>query len=110
MKKTMSWFGLAVRATLLLVAFFLLNGWVTGHTARLEETESQLRVTLSEQRDANLELQSEISEVGSDYYIESKARAEYQFVKPGELSFSFTNPEELYQDSEEERSIRQSLN
>lgn len=107
MQQTMRWSSLIIMMLVLFGIFFFFQNKISAKTLDLEEQETTLRVNLSSILDKNLSLQDEIANVGSEYYIESKARAEYQFVKPGELSFSFTNPAALYEYSEEEIAILQ---
>lgn len=95
----------AVAMTLFLVG----RGQLMSTMAELTAKETALRVTLSELKDDALDIQNQISQVGSKSYVESVAREEYAFIKPGELRFEFTNPQALEPTDEEEALLRQAL-
>ena len=101
----MSWFKFGFLCVLAFTAFFVLRGRISAQTAFYRSQETVLRVELSELREDVESIQTEINDVGSDAYIERHARTEYQFIKPGELRFGFTNEEALSAYTNEERAI-----
>ena len=72
---------------------------------RLRERESTLQYNLSRRETSMLELQQELDNVGSNAYIETRARAEYHYLKPGELRFEVVNADQLDSYTEEEWQI-----
>ena len=52
-----------------------------------------------------VELTTELAQVGSSSYIESRARTDYAFLKPGEIRFEVVNPDALEGYTEEEMKI-----
>lgn len=64
--------------------------------------ESALQRTLTRLQNSQLSLTSELAQVGTNSYIENRARTDYSFLKPGELRFEIVNPEclEGYTESE----------
>lgn len=105
MQKTMRWGRLLFVCVTALTVFLVARGRVNGTMAELSAQETALRVTLSELKEDGLDLERQISQVGTKSYVESRARADYQFIKPGELRFEFVNPEALYEYSDEEKRI-----
>ena len=88
------------------------NCWIqvtcpTDEDQRLLEEETTLRINLADVTAQGNSLDEQIARVGTNSYVESRARQDYQYIKPGELRFEFVNPEELYAYTEEEARIRQ---
>jgi DNA-binding response OmpR family regulator len=50
-------------------------------------------IELTRLQNNQVALTTELSQVGSTSYIESRARTDYSFLKPGELRFEIVNPE-----------------
>ena len=109
MTHVMHWTRLVFLCLLLVIAFTLANGWVSRRTAELSSEETQLYVTKSQLESEGDDLSGSISKTQTPAYIEATARTEMQFVNPGELRFSFSNPEALYTESEAEHAIRLEL-
>ena len=105
LQRTMSWFKFGFLCVLAFTAFFILRGRISAQTAVFKGEETVLRVQLSELLEDIDGIQAEIADVGSDAYIERHARTEYQFIKPGELRFGFTNEEALSAYTTEEKAI-----
>lgn len=74
MTGTMRWGKLILLCVLALIVYFVLRGAMDRHVVEAAEEETVLRVQLSEMRDENTTLLSDIEGVGSDSYIESRAR------------------------------------
>ncbi len=71
--------------------------------------ETALRNQLiSEQNNGN-KIQDKIDEVSTRAYIENRARAELQYINPGELRFEIINPEELDSETPEQKKLRKEL-
>ena len=101
-RRYISWRGMALGTSLLLILFFAALFWVRGDIERLqaEDTTLQLKVSMLEMDYADLQL--ELARVGSEGYVENAAREEYGFIKKGEIVFAFENPELLKGYTEEE--------
>lgn len=76
---------------------------VDMETARQQETV--LQQTLTRLQNDQLELTGQIKQVGTSSYIETRAREDYAFLKPGELRFEIINPEVLEGYTKEELQI-----
>ena len=109
MTHVMHWPRLVFLCLLLAVVFTVANGWVQNRTAELSAEETQLYVSKSQLESEGEDLTADIAKTSTSAYIESTARAEMQFINPGELRFSFSNPDALYTESEAEHAIRLEL-
>lgn len=67
--------------------------------------ENALQQTLTRLQNDQIELLSELQEVGTTNYIENRARTDYAYLKPGELRFEVVNPEALEGYTAEEMQI-----
>ncbi len=92
---------LFVMLALIAVAFAATNHNIRASIENLDKQESQGRIRLSAVQDEQYKLQSELSIVGTDAYIENQARTRYGYLKPGELRFVITNPEALYSNGDQ---------
>ena len=90
-----SWRAMAVFCALIVAAFGFAfwNNRQAYDQAAAQETA--LQQTLTRLQNDQLSLTGQIKEIGTGSYIESKARSDYAFLKPGELRFEIVNPEVL---------------
>ena len=107
MQNTMRWGKFVLCCALALTLFLVWNGRLKEERQRLLEEETTLRTNLADVTAQGNSLDEQIARVGTNSYVESRARQDYQYIKPGELRFEFVNPEELYAYTEEEARIRQ---
>lgn len=105
MQDTIRWGKIVLVCTLALVVFFVARGQLQSAQKQLSEEETALRIQQANLNEEQVSLEAQIALVGTDSYVESRARSDYQFIKPGELRFQFENPEELYAYSDEEARI-----
>ena len=99
------WEAMAVFCVLIVAVFgfvFHANS-VDMKTAR--QQEAALQQTLNRLQNDQLELTGQIKQVGTNSYIETRAREDYAFLKPGELRFEIINPEVLEGYTKEELQI-----
>ncbi len=96
--KEMRWTKLALICVAALVAFVVAVHQVNGNVAELRAREETLTSQLSQLQLQQEDLLDEIDQVGTESYIEDRARSDYQYVKPGELRFEIVNPGALYED------------
>ena len=73
--------------------------------AAAQAQEASLQATFARLQKSQLELTTELAQVGSSSYIESRARTDYAFLKPGEIRFEVVNPDALEGYTEEELKI-----
>ena len=99
------WRAMAVVCAVLVAAF----GWAFWRNAQdladVQARESSLQATFARLQKSQLELTTELAQVGSSSYIESRARTDYAFLKPGEIRFEVVNPGALEGYTEEELRI-----
>ena len=105
MQKPVRWSLLTLVCAVMLIAFFSYRNWIHEEIGELEQQTAALTVTLSRMRAETTELEEAIERVGTDADIEEKARAQYGFMKDGELRFEVNNPEMLDAYTEEEKLI-----
>ena len=90
----------------LIVAVFAVGFWSNARDMRrAQEQETALQQTLTRLQNDLLELTGQLLQVGTSSYIESRAREDYAFLKPGELRFEVINPEVLEGYTREELQI-----
>ena len=104
-RRYISWKGMALASTLLVILFCVSLYWVKADIAKLQaqDTTLQLKVNVMEMDYADLQL--ELQRVGSEGYVENEAREHYGFIRSGEIVFAFENPELLCGYTEEEYQI-----
>ena len=61
--------------------------------AEVSTNQATLQRTLTRLQNEQVNLSSELAQVGTSSYIENRARTDYAFLKPGELRFEIVNPE-----------------
>ena len=105
MHKPISWPALAFVCMVIVIAFFSYRGWMLGQIEEMNEKETVLTVSLARLNAESNDKQDEIERVGTDADIEAKARANYGYMKEGELRFKFNNPEALDEYTDEEKLI-----
>ena len=76
--------------------------WRRSARRRLRAQEETLTSQLSSLKREQENLTQETMQVGTESYIESRARSDYQYVKPGELRFEIINPSALYDSTDAE--------
>ncbi|MEA5014455.1 MAG: septum formation initiator family protein [Candidatus Limiplasma sp.] len=89
------WPVLAILACML-VAFLWSSSQVTGAINQLEDKYSQSRVKLTQLENEQVGLKETLDLVGTEAFIENRARTMYGYMKPDEIRFVITNPEVLY--------------
>ncbi|MBQ8537960.1 MAG: septum formation initiator family protein [Clostridia bacterium] len=82
--------------------FFLGQDAIEKQKQELASERSQYQSLLNQAKKEKQEVELEISQAGTDAYIENKARTQYGFLKPGEIRFEITNPEVLFEGMEPE--------
>ena len=104
-RRYISWRGMALGMTLLLILFFAARHWINADIEGLqaEENALQLKVNMLEADLADLQL--ELERVGSEGYVENEAREHYGFIRNGEIVFAFEDPDLLRGYTEEEYQI-----
>lgn len=94
--KVFRWTKLIVICAVALLIFSFALRQVNRQTEELQAQEDTLLSQLTSLQQKQETLSNEIAQVGTDSYIEERARRDYQFVSPGEMRFVITNPEALY--------------
>ena len=99
--------GAARNTGLGMARLFAKRGWSVICTSRSEAQaqEAALQATFARLQKSQLELTTELAQVGSSSYIESRARTDYAFLKPGEIRFEVVNPDALEGYTENELKI-----
>ena len=99
------WRAMAVVCAVLVAAF----GWAFWRNrqdlAAVQAQEASLQASFARLQKSQLELTTELAQVGSSSYIESRARTDYAFLKPGEIRFEVVNPDALEGYTEDELKI-----
>jgi len=96
---------------LVLVGLVIIGAFVWAFSVNrqdLQETETReasLQRTLARLQNNQLTLTAELRQIGSNSYIENRARTDFAFLKPGELRFEVVNPEALEGYTAEEMQI-----
>ena len=91
MHKPVHWGLVIFIALAMTVAAVSYVTWMWDHTQELDAQEAALTVALSRLRTQSEDLQDQIKDVGSSEYVETIARAEYEFLRDGELRFRFND-------------------
>ena len=104
-RRVISWKAMVLFCVLIVAAFGFVfhSNAVDMQTA--QEQEAALQQTLTRLQNDQLELTGQIRQVGTSSYIETRAREDYAFLKPGELRFEIVNPEVLEGYTREELQI-----
>lgn len=104
-RKIIRWPVLALAAVVLLIGFFFLMGQTQGEIDRLLAQEAELVAQRDKLDDVYAELKAQLRLVGSDGFVETEARKNYEFINQGEVCFEFTNADLLDNYTEEEVQI-----
>ena len=102
MHKTMTVKGFVFLLSLILLVFLGLHLMLKGDLGRKAEQEKALQKELAKLEEEYKDLKGRISFVGSESYIVSAARSDYEYVNAEDIRFEFTNPEALYAYTDEE--------
>ncbi len=88
----------------LMLLFFLVFGLNRNAAVRREVNarEAGLQQSLSRKEEVQLSLKQQVDDIGSKSYIESHARSDYAYLKPGEMRFEVVNAEVLDNYTQEE--------
>ena len=101
------WRYLAIALMVMLLAFTLAMRGIHRDKAVILDQQTQVSRELLLAQEAYNALTAELQQVGSSSYIENVARQYYAFLKPGELRFEISNPEDLSGYTYEEMQILQ---
>ena len=100
--KELRWTKMAAICAAALLLFWGASRGVYHRTEELRAQEETLTRQLSSLKREQESLTQETMQVGTESYIESRARSDYQYVKPGELRFEIINPSALYDSTDAE--------
>ena len=101
------WRYLVIALLVMLLAFTFAMRGIHRDKAAILDQQAQVNRELILAQEAYNALTSELQQVGSSSYIENVARQYYAFLKPGELRFEISNPEDLNGYTYEEMQILQ---
>jgi len=96
-QRRISYLAFFLACGLLLYFFFLGRDAMEQKRQSLLDERSQYQSMLNQAKKDKQDVELEISQAGTDAYIENKARTQYGFLKPGEIRFEITNPEVLFE-------------
>lgn len=101
------WRYLIIALFIVLLTFTLAMRGISRDRAAILDLQMQTSRELILAQEAYNALAAELQQVGSSSYIENVARQHYAFLKPGELRFEISNPEDLNGYTYEEMQILQ---
>ena len=101
------WRYLVIALLVILLLFSLAMNSLRRDRVAVMDQQTQVSRELILAQDQYNALTLELQQVGSSSYIESVARQYYSFLKPGELRFEISTPDDLYGYTEEEMKILQ---
>ena len=101
------WRYLVIALLVILFLFSLAMHNIQQEKAAVIDQQTQISRELALTQEKYDALKAKSLQVGSSSYIESVARQYYSFLKPGELRFEISNPDDLYGYTEEEMKILQ---
>ena len=104
-RRYISWRGMAMMSTLVVILFCVSLYWVKEDIARLQAQDNTLQMKMNVMEMDYADLQLEMQRVGSEGYVENEARENYGFIRSGEIVFAFEDPEKLKGYTEEEYQI-----
>ena len=104
-RETINWPAFALVTVFLIGLFIGLHVWNNVDRAASTRVHSDLQVQLSRAESQRSMLKNDLTQVGSKPYIETRARSELSYLRPGEIRFEVINPENLdmYTDEELQR-------
>ncbi|MBQ9308834.1 MAG: hypothetical protein IJ229_13005 [Clostridia bacterium] len=94
-RHTTTWPGFALMLVMVFALFLGLNYLNGRDLAAANKEKSDLQVALSIAEAQKLSLQNEKASIGSKPYIETRARSELSYLRPGEIRFEIENAELL---------------
>ena len=101
------WRYLVIALLVILLAFTFAMHGIRKDRAVMLDQQTQTSKELILAQEAYNALYAELQQVGSSSYIENVARQYYAFLKPGELRFEISNPDDLNGYTYEEMQILQ---
>ena len=101
------WRYLIIALMVILLLFSLAMHSIRQDRAAALDQQVQVSRELILAQEAYNALTAELKQVGSSSYIENVARQYYSFLKPGELRFEISNPDDLNGYTDEEMKILQ---
>ena len=105
MHETVNWRKFIWISGSLLTAFMILFLLLNHQIQNARQEENGLRKTLTDMEKENVEMNAQLSQVGTEDYIVNSAMTNYAFMNKNDLRFQFTNPEALYAYTEDELKI-----
>ena len=105
MHETVNWWKFIWISGGLLTAFMILFLLLNHQIQNARQEENGLRKTLTDMEKENVEMNAQLSQVGTEDYIVNSAMTNYAFMNKNDLRFQFTNPEALYAYTEDELKI-----
>ena len=106
MNRSMNYKGFALIIGIILIAFFWLHTTLRNDLHRKDDMLKERQVVKSRLEEENLNLNTQLSFVGTDEYIGQSAIQNYGFVSKSDIRFSFSNPEALDAYTAEELSVK----
>lgn len=104
-QKVIRWPALAL-AGMVILGLFLWAFWRNGQDLEAEQSrQAALQRTLTTLQNNQVDLTAQLAQIGTNSYIEYRAREDYAFLKPGELRFEIVNEDCLENYTEEEMNI-----
>ena len=101
------WRYLVIALLVILIAFFWVMRGMRQEMDQTRDAYAQVSKELVLAKSDYDALYAKLQQVGSSSYIENVARQYYSFLKPGELRFEISNPEDLNGYTEDEIRILQ---
>ncbi len=103
--QTINWGAFILIVAVICLAFVAGLLWNSNDLQSANNAYSQLQYQLSVNEKTRLNLENELSAVGSKPYIESRARSELLYLRPDEIRFEVQNAELLDNYTPEEWNI-----
>ncbi len=100
--KTMNWLAFGLVTCVIFAIFIGLLLWNQADRKQALSKSSSLQVALSLAESERNNLQNDLDSIGSKPYIETRARSELSYLRPGEIRFEIENAELLDNYTEEE--------
>ena len=105
MNKPVRWNRIVLLCAVVLIAFLIGRSQLASSLEEVRAREASLQVSLTRLQRTQSGLQADLELVGTSGYIETRARTDYSFLKPGELRFEIVNPDCLEGYTEAEMKI-----
>ncbi len=91
-EKVITWRSLIIITAAFLVIFAIAMYGILSSRAAMEAQYAQQQENIVQMEQVVAALKSELRRVGTDDYVENEAREHYDYVRSGEILFSFANP------------------